>query len=63
VARLIGDLPGGRLVRAGLSRFLERPMPTVQMTPQVRASLEEVLRPDAEKLRALLGRDFPHWSV
>lgn len=63
VARLIRDLPGGRLVRVALSRHLERPMPQVEMSDEVRRSLEAVLRPDVDKLRALLGRDFSEWSL
>lgn len=43
-------LPGERV---------ERP----DVTPDVRARLEETFRPDAEALRELTGREFGQWSV
>lgn len=38
-------------------------VPRPEVTPTVRAQLEEALRPEAEALRELTGRDFEAWSV
>jgi len=47
--------------RAGrrLGKSIERP----ELEPKVRARLEEIYRPEVERLRALTGQPFASWSV
>ena len=54
-------------VRARVKRTLLRPLSVQarwpELPPEDRAALEAILRPEAERLRALTGRTFPGWSV
>jgi Sulfotransferase family len=57
--------PAARLVvrTPGLRRFATRAVPTPEPTPQQRARLVSVLRPEAERLQALTGISIDHWSL
>jgi hypothetical protein len=52
---------GAAAVRAGrrLGKGIERP----ELEPEVRARLEEIYRPEVERLRVLTGQSFASWSV
>ena len=51
--------PVGRPLRRMLSREIDRPSIAGRHLPGLRALLED----EANRLRALTGRPFPHWSV
>lgn len=63
--RLVYRLPRKRRdalverVRVPLSRSL----PREQMEPRLRRQLEELYRPEVEKLREFTGKSFPSWSI
>jgi hypothetical protein len=48
-----------RRLRAGMSRQVDVP----EVTPGLRARLEDKLRPDLARLRAFTGDDFAEWSL
>jgi Sulfotransferase domain len=56
-------------LRARLPRSAIRPLlrehaaPSVEPSPELRARIEEAMRPDAERFRALTGMAFADWSV
>jgi Sulfotransferase family len=73
---LIGGLrrvPGSRRLAAALPErmrraargMVDRPLevPPAEVTPELRARLEELLRDDVRALRAYLGPDFDGWGI
>jgi len=54
-------LPDG--LRERLKSLVADPVSTPDLSPALRAELEECLRKDAERLRAYTGKSFAHWSV
>ncbi|UUY06362.1 sulfotransferase [Svornostia abyssi] len=44
-------------------RALSRPVPTPTLSDDVRSRLEDLFRPEVERLRALTGRAFSRWSL
>jgi hypothetical protein len=57
------SLPRGLRRRAIVRGITAEPLRRAQLTSDLRARLEEILAPDAARLRELTGRDFAHWSV
>lgn len=56
-SRLLETRPG-QSIRSGLMRANVDPRPTTPLDPGLRAALTDWLRPDVERLSALLGRDL-----
>ena len=54
------ELRGGPRIGRLLPR---RPVPTPELPDELRARLAEILRPDAERLRAFTGDPIPEWSL
>ncbi len=52
-----------RLLTRWLEYPLSRPFARPELAGDLRAWLQEELRPDVERLRALTGRGFPEWSI
>lgn len=63
LGRRVQEVPGGRLVRGALSRWLEEPNPKPVLPDDTRAALREALTPDVAALREFWGRDLSDWSV
>lgn len=63
LGRVVMKLPGGKAIRAALSRFTEVPFERATLSADLTARLADALRPDAERLRAELGVSFAGWTV
>ena len=63
--KLVYRLPRNRrdALIENIRRPLSRPLPTEPMEPELRRQLEELYRPEVEKLREFTGMDFKSWSI
>ena len=53
----------GQTVHRTLQRVLATDVVRPEVAPETRARLEEILRPDVERLREMTGRSFSTWSI
>lgn len=56
-------MPVRQALIAPARKMLRREVPTPDLPPELLARLQDVLRPDAARLREMTGLELAHWSV
>jgi hypothetical protein len=62
LTRPLTRLPGGRLLRQAVGRFVEPPVPRPALAEPLRRRLEDALRPEVEALAPYAASDLSHWT-
>lgn len=55
--------PGGKALRSVVGPFFERPIERPRLSDELRRRLEDVFRPDVERLRRWSGQPLSTWSL
>jgi len=63
VSLAVQRLPRGRQIRTALTRVIDRPLPRLDLTDDLRERLTEALIDDVDALRRATGQGFADWSL